>query len=125
VRGFPDEEAGGGVKGKDHVLTDDLVADNWRSNLMPTLADYKNLVNDFVSRRIPPKQFEKEYLEMFKSDPAIRSKEVYNILNEIFLDLDAYQDDPALLGKRDIDEAKLRRRVEHGLKSLDEHVSKE
>lgn len=101
-----------------------LVEDNRLSIFMPTLADYQKLLSDFISRSISTKQFEQEYLEMFKSDSTIHSEEVYSILNGVFLDIDAFQDDPALRGERGIDEATLRLCVERGLKSLNEHISK-
>ena len=73
------------------------------------LDKYISLLNQFVSGAITAPEFEMSYLEMFKHDedqtdiPAF----AWRVLNELFLDTDAYCADPDLRDEDELDEKQL------------------
>ncbi len=85
-----------------------------RAGVLP----YLRLMEDFLADRLPVASFEREYLDTFSSDDTRWPEPIYQVLNEVFLDVDAYCPDPALRDELDIDEAKLRARVERSLTAL-------
>ena len=85
-----------------------------RSDVQP----YLKLMDDFLTDRLPVASFEREYLDTFSSDDTRWPEPIYRVLNEVFLDVDAYCPDPALRNELDIDEAELRARVERSFAAL-------
>src|SRR3712207_1188043 len=81
---------------------------------------FATLIDDFLRGSIPVDEFESRYLRQYKDDPTRWPKAIYEPLNEVFLDLDAYCPDPELRAGDPyaIDEAELRRRVAAALAVL-------
>lgn len=82
------------------------------------LGPYATLIEAFLRRRISAVDFEATYLRAFKDDGTNWPDTVYQILNEVFLDVDAFYPDATIQGEFVIDEAELRRRVERSLVAL-------
>jgi len=78
---------------------------------------YKKLIDDFIKAKITVDDFEYRYLKTFKYDSLLDTPE-YEILNELFLDVDAYCGDPTLRREVDLDEAQLRQKAENALFAL-------
>src|SRR5258708_16704807 len=72
------------------------------------LTDYINLIESFLSNQISAPTFERAYLTKFKNDATDWSETEYEILNQLFGDLDAFCADPELRGQGDLDEVQLR-----------------
>lgn len=79
---------------------------------------YVRLMEQFSSRSLPVHAFERTYLDTFAADPTRWPAPVYRILNDVFLDIDAFDPDPEDRAEEDIDEAELRSRVERSLAAL-------
>ena len=71
------------------------------------LDKYISLLNQFVSGAITAPEFEMSYLEMFKHDETDIPIFAWRVLNELFLDTDAYCADPDLRDEDDLDEKQL------------------
>lgn len=74
----------------------------------------------FSSGRSPTETFERQYLDLFKSDTAFRAPAIFNAVEDVFFAVDEYCGDPDLRGEYDIDEDQLRDRVRAALRSLAE-----
>lgn len=82
---------------------------------------YKKLIEDFLTEKITVDVFEFRYLQSFKDDSFGDTPEdeiLYEILNELFLDVDAYCGDPTLRGEDDLDEPQLRQKAQEALSAL-------
>jgi len=82
------------------------------------LDSYINLISDFLSGKISAKCFEYTYLKLFKEEKGERSELEFPILNTLFLDVDDFCSDPALLDERDIGETELKGRCKVALEKL-------
>ena len=69
---------------------------------------YIELLRAFVSNAIPAREFERSFLELFKSDETVFAEDVFTILDELFGNVDAFCADPLLRGEDDLDEDQLR-----------------
>jgi hypothetical protein len=69
---------------------------------------YITLIDSFVAGRIPPEEFESRYLKLFKEEQQIPPGQVFEVLNRLFTDVDAFCSDPALRNEYSIDESELR-----------------
>ncbi len=87
---------------------------SWR----PDMERFRELISRFHERQIPAHEFEREYLSRFKACEEQFPEAVFEALNELFLDLDAFCDNPALRDDSDLDEATLRQRVATALSAL-------
>ena len=83
------------------------------------LRAYIELMEAFLSERVGPIEFESAYLDLFKSDQRMWPEPVYEVLNNVFLDVDAFCADPAIRGPDDLDEEQLRSSVAAALAALD------
>lgn len=76
-----------------------------------SLDKYISLLNQFVSGAITAPEFEMSYLEMFRNYFKHDEKDIpifaWRVLNELFLDTDAYCADPDLRDEDDLDEKQL------------------
>jgi hypothetical protein len=72
------------------------------------LGPYLELLASFLSGSIGVSDFEVAYLDLFKHDDAIRPDEVFEVLDGLFSDIDAYSPQPA---EDEIDEEQLRQRA--------------
>ncbi len=84
---------------------------------------YLALIAAFVNCQLAASEFEPIYLALFKYDPGGRPEPVYDVLDALFGDVDAYTpvvdpDEPSW-----IDEPELRRRATVALRRLEELVN--
>jgi hypothetical protein len=79
------------------------------------LGPYLTLLTSFLSRSIGLSDFEGRYLDLFKHDDVIRPEEVFNVLDSLFSDIDAYSPQPA---DDEIDEEQLRRSASEAYRRL-------
>ncbi len=71
------------------------------------LAEYFRLMESFNSGEITSDQFERKYLALFKADPRIFPQEIFDVLNGLFSDVDAFVADPEIRDQDDLDEQQL------------------
>jgi hypothetical protein len=60
------------------------------------LENYRDLIRRFVIGDISADEFERDYLARFKDDPNQVIGEQFDILDELFADVDDYVSDPTL-----------------------------
>jgi hypothetical protein len=75
---------------------------------MNAISKYISLIQKFFVGDITVAQFEYLYLDMFKNENEELPEDVYEVLNTLFLDVDAYCEDPSLRVEGDLDEESLR-----------------
>ncbi len=88
------------------------------ADLLSAAEPYEHLMDKFMSGSLPTKAFERAYIDTFTDDSTIWPEELYQILNEVFLDVDAYFPDPSFWNDLIIGEDELRRRVARSLEAL-------
>jgi hypothetical protein len=66
------------------------------ANVSRMLEKYRDLIRRFVTGEISADEFETNYLTRFKDDPKQVSGEEFDILDELFADVDDYVSDPTL-----------------------------
>lgn len=71
-----------------------------------------------MTGEITAPQFEVSYLNMFKNESEILPEEVYDVLNELFLKVDAYCNDPNLRNDEDLDDHELLESAKEALAKL-------
>ena len=86
---------------------------------MQALNKYLDLLRSFACGGMGVSSFEKEYLTTFKNEETLFGGKVYDILNELFGDIDQYCADPAIRDDDDIDEKELLKRVMVALAQLE------
>lgn len=86
---------------------------------------YRDLIRLFLSGAVNATAFETLYLSIFASEPLGLAEDVYEVLNGLFLDVDAFCPDPLLRDEQedDIDEETLRQRCKLALCKLDRMAS--
>ena len=82
------------------------------------LNSYIILISDFLSKKISAKCFEYAYLKLFREEKGTRSESEFQILNPLFLDVDAFCNDPELMDENDIGEEELRKQCKTALEKL-------
>ena len=82
------------------------------------IANYVNIINEFLNGHLSATEFEARYLAMFKNDSSIRPEEEYNALNRLFSDIDMFCADPALSTNHNLDENQLRVAARNTLKTI-------
>jgi len=82
------------------------------------LSPYINLIRSFLNGEIAVKEFERRYMRLFKDDNTKWSQDEYEVLNELFSDLDAFCANPRLRKPGDLDEPQLRKNSARALKKL-------
>jgi hypothetical protein len=60
------------------------------------LENYRNLIRRFATGEISAEEFENDFLARFKNDPNQVVGDEFDILDELFADVDDYVDDPTL-----------------------------
>ncbi len=78
------------------------------------LEHYISLITQFVSGEITASQFEASYLEMTRELP----EDAYDVLNDLFSNVDAYCGDPELRDDDDLDDEELLNSAKQALKKL-------
>jgi hypothetical protein len=87
------------------------------------LDKYISVIKMFTTGEMKACDFEKNYLKLFKSEPELKGK-VFDVLNKLFSDVDAYCGDPEIANYHkedpfhDIDENELLNRAKSSLKKL-------
>ncbi|MBA3414991.1 MAG: hypothetical protein H0U10_07200 [Chloroflexia bacterium] len=81
------------------------------------IARYAPLIEAFLARELTAKEFEDRYLKVFREDPGTWTDEVYDLLHEAFLDIDAFWPEPDE-DPLSIDEPELRRRMALALATM-------
>lgn len=79
---------------------------------------YVVMVDRFLTGRMPVAEFETAYMRTFLNDATHWPEPIYLILNEIFLDVEAFYPDPIFRNEFVIDESELRSRVERSFAGL-------
>ncbi len=85
---------------------------------MSTIEKYILLITQFVLDEITASQFEMLYLEMFKDEMDGLPEDIYDVLNNLFSDIDAYCGDPDLRDGEDLDDKELLASAKKALKRL-------
>ena len=89
-----------------------------------TLEEYRDLIRSFVTGKMPVSDFERKYLEACKAETEQAPMPIDDILNELFLDVDAY--DPTVSQGEGqcgwISEKTLRERAAAALHGIEEYL---
>lgn len=85
---------------------------------MSTISQYILLLIQFVTGKITATQFELAYLEMFKNETEAFPEDIYETLNNLFSDVDAYCGDPSLRDEEDLDDEGLMASAKRALERL-------
>lgn len=72
------------------------------------LESYFELLKSFHVGETTADQFEARYLALFKTDQRLFPNEIFNVLNQLFSDVDVFVADPKIRGNDDLDEQQLR-----------------
>ena len=86
---------------------------------------YMELVKSYIDGEIPTSQFERTYLELFKEETRIPPADIYEILNKLFTDVDAFCADPNLKNASSLDERQLLECARRAYVQLEEKSSAE
>lgn len=83
------------------------------------VAGYQGMIRRFIAGETPANQFESEFLQYFKSDTKQVSSDEFDILDELFANVDEYVEDPQLRAATGgIDSEELRRRAQEAYQLL-------
>ena len=82
------------------------------------LAPYWALIEAFVEGRLRATEFESIYLDLFLNDPTMWSEDLFDILDRLFGDVDAYCSDPSLRDADDLDDEQLKSCAQRALDEL-------
>jgi len=88
------------------------------------LKKYYNLIDSFLKKETCVDSFTEQYMNLFKNDNS-HLGEFYEVLNNVFLDLDEYTPDAKRGESFAIDEKKLRGRCEKSLELLKQRIREE
>lgn len=79
---------------------------------------YIDLLESFTSNQINAEHFEKSYLDLFKNDSSQFSEREYEVLNNIFYDVEDFCADSTIRDEEDLDEDQLKTKSEKHLQEL-------
>lgn len=82
------------------------------------IADYLNLIGQFLNNELAALDFMFAYLEMYKNDKRWGGEDLYEILNDLFYGADEFEDDPTIVGEGCINEAEFREAAELAYRQL-------
>lgn len=82
------------------------------------LEQYILLITQFVAGDITPSQFEVSYMNLFKNEEKELPEDIYDVLNGLFSDVDAYCGDLELRDDEDLDEEQLLSSAKEALRKL-------
>lgn len=83
-----------------------------------SLSDYIAIIENFLNGVSPVTEFEARYLAAYSWDSESRSSDEYEVLNDLFIDVDAFCADPELRDAADLDETALRASARFALSRL-------
>ncbi len=79
---------------------------------------YLSLMEAFINQTISARDFERRYLQKFKEESGLLDESTYQVLDEVFGDVDAFEADDSLRREMEaenpgypLDEAQLKSRV--------------
>jgi len=81
-------------------------------------AGYINLVRGFLNKEMDAGTFERSYLNMFKNEKEFLPTNVFEILDSLFADVDAFCSNPEFCRDEDLNEELLRDSCAEALKKL-------
>lgn len=87
---------------------------------MRNLQPYMELIGSFVHGQITDKVFERSYLDLFMGDDTISNDVDFDVLNDLFYEVEEYCTDPSLRDEGDMDKEQLRRKSAETLVKLKE-----
>lgn len=90
------------------------MAESWweREKWATDVVKYVVLIRAFLENRLSASEFQMLYFAIFKSDEKYRPREIFDILDTLFADIDEYCDDDELRRRTaGMDEVKLRMRA--------------
>ncbi len=61
-----------------------------------TISNYTLLIEDFLTGKMDCKLFETEFINLFKSDQSLMKDQFFEPLNELFIAVDLYEQDPKI-----------------------------
>ena len=82
------------------------------------VADYRKLINQFLSHEIDVSQFERSFLEQFKNEQRQFPENVFTSLDTLFGDVDMFCEDDDLRDDDELNEEQLRQSCERALPEL-------
>lgn len=91
---------------------------------MRNLQPYIELIDSFVHGQMTDKVFERSYLDLFTGDDTISNDVDFDVLNDLFYEVEEYCTDPSLRDDGDMDEEQLRQKGAETLVKLKELQSK-
>jgi hypothetical protein len=86
------------------------------------VTEYRDLMRSFYDGGMTAGDFETSYLRLFKEDAGRKPDAIFQILDGLFADVDAFSPDPALRGRDGIGADTLRARVGAALRHLERLV---
>jgi hypothetical protein len=72
------------------------------------MSSYITLIESYLTRQISSAEFESKYLRLFKNEKRIPPAQIYELLNRLFTDVDAFCSNPSFRNRSSIDENELR-----------------
>lgn len=89
-----------------------------------SIQKYASLIERFTMGSLDAAKFEAEYLRTFKNEAEPLPEPVFEVLDALFADVDAFCADPTLRDASDLDEDGLRARCHDALRELTAAVTK-
>ena len=83
-----------------------------------SLEQYISLINQLVAGELATSHFEMSYLKMFKNETREFPEDVYDVLNSLFTDVDAYCGDLELRDHDDLNDEELLSSAKDALEKL-------
>ncbi len=83
--------------------------------------DYRMLLNRFIDGSISPEDFQNEYLSRFKNEKRKLDQPLFELLDSLFGDVDAFTSDKELLAENPgfyLDEVALRKKITQAFKKI-------
>ncbi len=82
------------------------------------LSEYIPLIQSYIAGQIPASEFESRYLKLFKEEKRIPPPRIYEILNGLFTDVDAFSADAKLRSQSSLNEEQLLERAKWACQEL-------
>jgi hypothetical protein len=87
--------------------------------MVPTAFEqYTSLLQGFLDESIDAREFESRFLKKFKNEKTVLPPDIYELLDELFADVDAFCPDPELCDDDDLNEQQLRAKAAEALAKL-------
>jgi hypothetical protein len=94
-------------------------------NMKPETAEqYTALIRGFLDEALDAQEFESRFLEKFKNETTVLPLDIFEVLDELFADVDAFCPDPELRDDDDLNEQQLRAKAAEALAKLTDRQGK-